>query len=119
MRHVFRSTLALAVLLVGVGLAPAATAATAATPAAESSAAPAAPTCRHTDTHPLLAYGSAGPEVAHAQCLLRTVHGIGIDVDGIFGPKTEAAVFHVQKKCDIGVDGIVGTITWKVLHSGC
>jgi peptidoglycan hydrolase-like protein with peptidoglycan-binding domain len=47
----------------------------------------------------------------------------GLAVDGIFGPKTDAAVRSFQEALHIGipsvtVDGIVGTVTWRALVSG-
>jgi peptidoglycan hydrolase-like protein with peptidoglycan-binding domain len=47
----------------------------------------------------------------------------GLQVDGIFGPKTDAAVrgFQQALRADIpsvAVDGIVGPITWRALVSG-
>jgi len=47
----------------------------------------------------------------------------GLQVDGIFGPKTDAAVrgFQQALQADIPsvtVDGIVGSITWRALVSG-
>lgn len=38
-----------------------------------------------------------------------------LKVDGIFGPKTKAAVIEFQKLNDLTPDGIVGTNTWEVL----
>ena len=41
--------------------------------------------------------------------------GYNLSVDGIFGPKTEAAVRDYQKKKELSVDGIVGPKTWTML----
>ena len=38
-------------------------------------------------------------------------------VDGIFGPKTDAAVKAFQTDQALKVDGIVGPITWKALFN--
>ena len=38
-------------------------------------------------------------------------------VDGIFGPKTDAAVKAFQTDQALTVDGIVGPITWKALFN--
>lgn len=38
-----------------------------------------------------------------------------LTVDGIWGPKTKAAVEEYQSKNDLYVDGIVGPDTWKKL----
>jgi peptidoglycan hydrolase-like protein with peptidoglycan-binding domain len=44
--------------------------------------------------------------------------GLGVQIDGIYGPKTEAAVRLFQDVLGITVDGIVGPVTWRVLVSG-
>lgn len=53
--------------------------------------------------------GSKGNDVVILQQLL------GITADGIFGPKTEAAVKEFQNKNNLDVDGIVGPKTWSAL----
>jgi peptidoglycan hydrolase-like protein with peptidoglycan-binding domain len=42
----------------------------------------------------------------------------GLQIDGIFGPKTDAAVRGFQDALNIAVDGIVGPVTWRALVSG-
>ena len=42
----------------------------------------------------------------------------GPQIDGIFGPVTEASVRGFQEALEITVDGIVGPITWRALVSG-
>ena len=53
--------------------------------------------------------GCEGLDVKMLQRLL------GVEDDGIFGVKTEAAVKEFQKKHNLVVDGIVGEKTWKAL----
>ena len=59
----------------------------------------------------LLKRGSKGEEVK----LLQEKLG-NLDVDGIFGRKTEAAVKAFQAANDLKVDGIVGAQTWGALN---
>jgi peptidoglycan hydrolase-like protein with peptidoglycan-binding domain len=42
----------------------------------------------------------------------------GVQVDGIFGPETEATVRAFQDALSLTVDGIVGPVTWRALVSG-
>jgi len=42
----------------------------------------------------------------------------GVQVDGIFGPKTDAFIRGFQEALEITVDGIVGPVTWRALVSG-
>ena len=42
----------------------------------------------------------------------------GLQVDGIFGPKTDQAVRGFEQALGISVDGIIGPITWRALVSG-
>jgi peptidoglycan hydrolase-like protein with peptidoglycan-binding domain len=60
---------------------------------------------------PIVRRGDTEHPVRTLQHLLRA-HGQNIAVDGIFGPRTEAAVRAVQTSAGIGVDGIVGPQTW-------
>lgn len=43
---------------------------------------------------------------------------VGLTVDGIFGPETDAAVRAFQEGVGLDVDGIVGPLTWRALVSG-
>ena len=65
---------------------------------------------------PQLQAGSRGPAVARLQQLLRG-KGYRLEVDGIFGPRTRAAVLSYQRRHGLEVDGIVGPQTWGSLGS--
>ena len=65
-------------------------------------------------TYNQISYGSKGDEVKELQTLLKN-NGYNLDVDGNFGPKTQAAVKAYQKASGLDVDGIVGTNTWGAL----
>jgi peptidoglycan hydrolase-like protein with peptidoglycan-binding domain len=49
---------------------------------------------------------------------LSGIPGTGLAIDGVFGPKTDAAVRGFQQALSIAVDGIVGPVTWRALVSG-
>lgn len=53
--------------------------------------------------------------VASIQELLNARVKSGLALDGLFGPKTDAAVRTFQSRVKIGVDGIVGPATWGQL----
>ena len=59
-------------------------------------------------------YGSVGASVKKAQVLLNR-HGAKLAVDGIFGPKTLAAVRAFQHRSGLARSGVVAGITWKAL----
>src|SRR5262249_58588641 len=63
---------------------------------------------------PMVKQGSQGHPVPALQYLLRD-RGHHVTVDGIFGPKTEAAVEQFQIADQLRVDGIVGPQTWGAL----
>ncbi|MFD9396374.1 peptidoglycan-binding protein [Streptomyces sp. NPDC060000] len=63
-----------------------------------------------------LAYGSAGPDVAEAQCLLRRAGISPGGIDGLFGPLTQRAVKAMQKRSGLDEDGVVGSRTWQALR---
>ena len=61
-------------------------------------------------------YGSRGNDVIVLQTALNAA-GYAVDVDGIFGKKTQSAVENYQKANGLSVDGIVGAKTWEALQS--
>ncbi len=66
---------------------------------------------------PLVKQGSHDHPVKTLQYLLGAREH-PVMVDGIFGPKTNAAVRGFQQALGITVDGIVGPLTWRALVSG-
>lgn len=64
---------------------------------------------------PTLRRGAEGELVKCLQSLLNGEIDAGLDVDGKFGAKTEAAVIHFQALHDLAEDGIVGPKTWSAL----
>lgn len=56
-----------------------------------------------------------GQQVERVQRLLRR-HGLPVQVDGIYGDTTEAAVRSFQRVRGIPADGIVGPVTYRILH---
>ena len=66
-------------------------------------------------TPPTIFEGSRGEVVEWAQYLLVRFALSYNQIDGIFGPATKAAVEQYQTFKHIGVDGIVGPITWGAL----
>ncbi|WP_210590750.1 peptidoglycan-binding protein [Streptomyces sp. GESEQ-35] len=64
----------------------------------------------------IVQYGSVGPEVAEAQCLLGRADFSPGDIDGIFGPLTRGAVKAFQRQAELDADGVVGPHTWKTLR---
>lgn len=64
-----------------------------------------------------ISYGSQGDDVKYLQETLNNA-GYKLDVDGIFGTKTQEAVRNYQKANGLAVDGIVGTKTWGSIEGG-
>lgn len=58
--------------------------------------------------------GNNSADVKTLQSALNKL-GYGLAVDGVFGPKTEAAVKNYQYKNELSVDGVVGPKTWSKL----
>jgi peptidoglycan hydrolase-like protein with peptidoglycan-binding domain len=63
---------------------------------------------------PPVQQGDQEHPVRTLQCLLRA-HGYPLTVDGMFGPRTDAAVRAFQRAKQLAVDGIVGPETWPAL----
>ena len=66
----------------------------------------------------LLQNGSKGPEVEALQQMLNERTGGNLEVDGVFGDKTLAAVREFQQSQGIDVDGIVGNDTRNSFAGG-
>jgi len=66
---------------------------------------------------PTLREGSTGVAVRGLQRRLIAA-GFGIDdIDGRFGPQTQAAVRAFQERHELDVDGVVGPQTWERLNA--
>ena len=68
-------------------------------------------------SHAQVGKGSAGGEIRDIQIKL---DALGYDVggaDGVFGPKTEAAVLEFQAKNNLDVDGVIGPQTHRALDN--
>lgn len=70
--------------------------------------------CDDFETHPLR-QGDKSWKVNAVQQALYTDGDQSVNIDGRFGPQTTAAVKAFQKKQKIGVDGIVGPLTFRAL----
>lgn len=69
-----------------------------------------------------LSFGSRGIGVANLQYYLDYVSQFyntvrSVDIDGIFGEQTDAAVRDLQRTFGLTVDGIVGVNTWNALYN--
>ncbi len=68
-------------------------------------------------SEPLLKNGSRGLPVRRLQKRMQLAGFPIPEVNGRFGPKTEAAVRALQRQARLEVDGIVGPETWAVVNS--
>jgi len=71
------------------------------------------------DHCPTLEQGSTGPAVVKLQELLKMRGFYNGNIDGFFGPVTQAAVIAFQECMCLVVDGIVGIQTWTALGVNC
>ena len=67
---------------------------------------------------PTISPGATGEAVRVLQRALRRSPMWGFVVDGVFGPKTEAAVKDIQQSAGLVVDGVVGPLTWAAHPNG-
>lgn len=67
---------------------------------------------------PEIKRGDKGTAVLRAQRALRRTPDLSVDIDGDFGPDTEAGVKRFQKSVGLDDDGIVGKDTWEALPNG-
>ena len=68
-----------------------------------------------TKNNPTLRRGSNGEAVEELQAILNAKYGAELEVDGVFGTKTEKAVKAFQNAHNLSADGIVGPKTWAAL----
>ncbi|WP_053221564.1 peptidoglycan-binding domain-containing protein [Limnoraphis robusta] len=61
---------------------------------------------------PILKAGNTGDSVRELQTRLNNIEA-NLGIDGVFGPKTVAAVKQFQSKFGLVADGIVGPKTWR------
>jgi peptidoglycan hydrolase-like protein with peptidoglycan-binding domain len=64
---------------------------------------------------PVTKKGDNAHPVRTLQHLLRAHKQTAVVVDGVFGPKTQAAVKAIQKAKGLHVDGVVGPQTWAAI----
>ncbi len=70
-----------------------------------------------TPTRPTLRLGSRGSYVGTLQQRLRTLGYYSGNIDQIFGSATQTAVRNFQRAYGLNVDGIVGPLTWAALDN--
>jgi peptidoglycan hydrolase-like protein with peptidoglycan-binding domain len=66
---------------------------------------------------PTLRDGSKGVAVRGLQRILLSLGYDVEEIDGRFGPKTESGVKKFQEASGLDVDGVVGPLTWAALRS--
>ncbi|MGW6906831.1 peptidoglycan-binding domain-containing protein [Streptomyces sp. NPDC054940] len=119
MRPRQRTVLAAAAALSGLllALAPAASATPVTARGTTSVAAPAA-NCGYYSGNATTRRGDTGDRVKEIQCIINLWNGgTPLQVDGVFGPRTESWVVYFQDVRGLRVDGIVGPQTWGSLRA--
>jgi murein L,D-transpeptidase YcbB/YkuD len=71
--------------------------------------------CSSSESLSSLKLGASGPDVENLQSQLTAAGFEPGKLDGVFGPKTKAAVMAFQRARGLEVDGIVGPRTWAAL----
>jgi len=66
----------------------------------------------------MLKLGDSGPAVAAVQRELAIQVDPAVEVDGVYGPQTQAGVVEFQRAEGLRVDGVVGPNTWAALFDG-
>ena len=79
------------------------------------SASAATPPQEGNKTRATVRLNSRGDDVKYLQGRLNTLQTVGLVADGIFGPKTDAAVRTFQRSKGLVVDGIAGPKTWAAI----
>ncbi|SDL17564.1 Putative peptidoglycan binding domain-containing protein [Lentzea albidocapillata subsp. violacea] len=79
-----------------------------------------APTPPTPGQRPTIRRGSTGSVVREVQRILNAWYPSlpALDVDGDFGPLTDARVRYMQSRAGLAVDGVVGPATWRRLLGG-
>jgi spore coat assembly protein SafA len=73
-----------------------------------------------TETCPLLRQGDRGPSVSRLQTLLRIALFNPGPINGLFGPRTHAALLAFQKsQKDLNITGVADKETWVALGAEC
>jgi peptidoglycan hydrolase-like protein with peptidoglycan-binding domain len=67
---------------------------------------------------PTVSQGDTGEAVEQAQRALRRTPDTSLEVDGIFGPLTEASTKDFQQRAGLPVTGVVDEATWSALPDG-
>ncbi|MBV6700325.1 peptidoglycan-binding protein [Kitasatospora aureofaciens] len=84
--------------------------------AAPTASAQSSSSCSYTNSEPTLSRGSTGTAVKQLQCELHySMTGSNLTRDGIFGGGTLNDVRRFQQCAGLDVDGIVGPNTWAAL----